>query len=42
MGGSAVVLMLIGMLIIWGGLFASIAWAVHKGRARLDPEGPES
>jgi len=42
MGGSAVVLMLIGMLIIWGGLFASIAWAVAKGRARLDPEEPES
>ncbi|ETP68220.1 methionine/alanine import family NSS transporter small subunit [Planococcus glaciei] len=33
MSTSAIVVMIIGMLIIWGGLGASIAYAVSKSRA---------
>lgn len=32
MSGSAIAMMLIGMVIIWGGLGASVAVAVKKGR----------
>jgi hypothetical protein len=32
MSGSAIAMMLIGMVIIWGGLGASIAVAVKKAR----------
>ncbi|RNF39300.1 methionine/alanine import family NSS transporter small subunit [Planococcus salinus] len=34
MTGSAIVVMIIGMLIIWGGLAASIINAVRKGKQR--------
>ncbi|WP_423408074.1 methionine/alanine import family NSS transporter small subunit [Heyndrickxia sp. MSNUG] len=32
MSGSAIAMMLIGMVIIWGGLAASVAVAVKKGK----------
>ncbi|WP_079507103.1 methionine/alanine import family NSS transporter small subunit [Mesobacillus jeotgali] len=32
MSASAIAMMLIGMVIIWGGLIASVAVAVKKGR----------
>jgi hypothetical protein len=32
MSGSAIAMMLIGMVIIWGGLVASVAVAVKKGK----------
>lgn len=32
MSGSSIAMMLIGMVIIWGGLAASVAIAVKKGR----------
>ena len=32
MSTSAIVVMIIGMVIIWGGLVASIAYAVNKSR----------
>ncbi|MEH7883586.1 methionine/alanine import family NSS transporter small subunit [Bacillus sp. JJ1609] len=32
MSGSAIAMMLIGMVIIWGGLGVSVAIAVKKGR----------
>lgn len=34
MTGSAIVVMIIGMVIIWGGLTASILNAVRKGKQR--------
>lgn len=34
MSGSAIGMMIVGILIIWGGLGASIAHAVSKSRAR--------
>jgi hypothetical protein len=34
MDASAIVLMLVGMAIIWGGLIASIAYAIRIGRHR--------
>jgi hypothetical protein len=37
MSTTAIVTMIIGMLIIWGGLAASVAWAVRIHRA-ADPE----
>ena len=33
MSGSAIVMMIVGILIIWGGLGASIVHAVIKSRA---------
>jgi hypothetical protein len=36
---SAIVTMIIGMVIIWGGLAASVAWAVKTHRA-ADPDEP--
>ena len=33
---SAVILMVVGMVVIWGGLLASIAYAVSRERSRLD------
>lgn len=32
MEGSAVIMMVIGMVVIWGGLAASIIYAVKKAR----------
>jgi len=32
MTGSAIFVMILGIVIIWGGLGASIAYAVHKSR----------
>jgi hypothetical protein len=32
MSGSAITMMLIGMVIIWGGLAASVVVAVKKGK----------
>lgn len=34
MSGSAIVMMVIGMTVIWGGLAASLLWAVRAGRGR--------
>jgi hypothetical protein len=34
MDSGAIVLMLVGMAIIWGGLIASIAYAIRIGRHR--------
>jgi hypothetical protein len=34
MDGAAVTTMVIGMVIIWGGLAASVAYAVKTGRAQ--------
>jgi hypothetical protein len=34
MSTSAIVMMVIGMMVIWGGLAASLLWAVRVGRAR--------
>jgi uncharacterized integral membrane protein len=34
MDAGAIVLMVIGMAIIWGGLIASIAYAIRIGRHR--------
>jgi hypothetical protein len=33
---SALITMIIGMIIIWGGLAASIAWAVRVARSTPD------
>lgn len=33
MTGSAIVMMVIGMLIIWGGLIASVTTAIKKAKA---------
>jgi hypothetical protein len=32
MGGSAIFMMVVGIVIIWGGLAASITYAVKKAR----------
>ncbi|MPZ86485.1 MAG: methionine/alanine import family NSS transporter small subunit [Nitriliruptorales bacterium] len=32
MSGSAIVMMVIGMTVIWGGLGASLLWAARAGR----------
>jgi hypothetical protein len=32
MGGSAIVMMIVGIVIIWGGLAASITHAVRKAK----------
>ncbi|HLR09480.1 MAG TPA: methionine/alanine import family NSS transporter small subunit [Bacillota bacterium] len=34
MSGSAIVVMIFGMVVIWGGLGASIAYAVKKAKER--------
>jgi hypothetical protein len=37
MSDAAIITMIIGMIILWGGLAASVAWAVRIHRA-ADPE----
>jgi len=32
MSGSSIIVMIIGMVLIWGGLAASISWAVKVNR----------
>ena len=39
MSGEAIVTMAAGMLLIWGGLAASVAHALCAGRRRRDDEG---
>jgi hypothetical protein len=36
MDAGAIVLMLVGMAIIWGGLIASIAYAIRIGRHKRE------
>jgi hypothetical protein len=36
MDGDAIVLMIVGMVIIWGGFVASIVYAIKVGRHRRD------
>jgi hypothetical protein len=40
MEASSMVMMIIGMVVIWGGLIASVAYAVKTGRAarKADPD----
>jgi hypothetical protein len=38
MDGDAIALMILGMVIIWGGLAASIAYAIRAGRHRREDE----
>jgi hypothetical protein len=33
---SALIIMIVGMIIIWGGLAASIAWAIKVARSTAD------
>lgn len=39
---SALITMLVGMIIIWGGLAASIAWAVRVARSASDEPPTEA
>jgi hypothetical protein len=46
MSGAAIAVMVIAMVLIWGGLAASLAWAARTGRvnrraAGQEPDGPE-
>lgn len=34
MSGSAIVMMIIGMLIIWGGLVVSVSFAIKKAKEK--------
>jgi hypothetical protein len=36
MDADAIILMIVGMFVIWGGLAASIAYAIRVGRHKRD------
>lgn len=41
MSTSAIVMMIVGFGVVWGGLAASVAWAVHlhrRGESSLPPQ----